>query len=49
MKPIGNIETIHGFQNKQGYFVYGIKNEAVTILTKASGMSGAGGGVVHGK
>lgn len=43
MKPIGNIETLNGFQNKQGYFVYGTDEEAVTILTKASGMSGAGG------
>lgn len=43
MKPLCNIETIKGFKNKQGYFVYGIENEAVTILTKASGMSGAGG------
>jgi len=43
LKPIGNIETLKGFQNKQGYFVYGTDGEAVTILTKASGMSGAGG------
>ena len=48
MKSLCNIETLRGFKNKQGYFVYGTENEAVTILTKASGMSGAGG-VVYDK
>jgi len=48
MKPIGNIETLNGCEQKQGYFVYMPNEYAVTILTKASGMSGAGGGVVYG-
>lgn len=43
MKPIGNIETLNGCKQKQGYFVYMPNEYAVTILTKASGMSGAGG------
>lgn len=44
MKPVGNIETLNGCKQKQGYFVYLPNEYAVTILTKASGMSGAGGG-----
>lgn len=47
MKPVGNIETLNGCKQKQGYFVYLPNEYAVTILTKASGMSGAGGGVVY--
>lgn len=43
MKPIGSIETLNGCKQKQGYFVYLPNEYAVTILTKASGMSGAGG------
>ena len=43
MEPIANIETLNGCKNKQGYFVYLPNEYAVTILTKASGMSGAGG------